>query len=52
METQVVQIKLELLPDQAVKPPAPVAVFSVFDDEYFHREAILIYVGEREKEAA
>lgn len=48
------RIKLELL-DQAIKlMPLPAAVFSVFDDEYFHREAILIYAGEleHEKEAA
>lgn len=54
METKVVQIKLELLYLAENRQPDPVAVqsvFSVFDDEYFHREAILVYANEQDKAA-
>lgn len=47
METNLVRIKLELLDVCLTLRPAPVAVFSVFDDEHFHREAIVIYDDEK-----
>ena len=51
METNLVRIKIELLDVAVQMRPDPSVVFSVFDDEYFHREAILVYEDE-EKEAA
>ena len=51
METKLEQFKFELL-DYALRlRPAPVAVFSVFDDEHFHREAILVYEDDEKKAA-
>lgn len=45
------RIKLDLLDLAVQMRPEPTSVFCVFDDEYFHREVILIY-EEQEKEAA
>ena len=51
METNLVRIKLELVDVCLTLRPSPVAVFSVFDDEHFHREAILVYEDDEKKAA-
>ena len=46
MEARVIQIKFESLERAVNLRPVPVAiksVFSVFDDEFYHREIIVIY---------
>jgi hypothetical protein len=51
METKLVKVRFELLDEIVRLRPAPEAVFTVFDDEHYHRETILVY-RERVEEAA
>ena len=51
METKLVKVRFELVDEIVRLRPAPEAVYTVFDDEHYHRETILVY-RERVEEAA